>query len=328
MKSTTAQNPIISSDDINRLVKLQYGLREAKCRLYRKTLNSIYLIENTSLKYVFKLYNVGNTILGELKAEIELLQVLDSKGVRVAASIRDRHGEHIQLITRSTESYYGVLFTFARGKTYYNLNDEQVVIFATELARMHIITEGLQLNNEKKEYNLDTLLKSPLEKILTSFNNNIEDFTWLQQITALVGNKLIQLLRYQMSYGYCHFDLLPINFHFDEQGNITIFDFELAGRGYLINDLVSFYSHYFLLIMFNQGTKEEADRALFLLVKYYTKVKPITAIELEAFPYFGFAFWIFHLSHEHSMYDLSLGPNYIKQRLTIIKTWADWYLKF
>ena len=257
-----------------------------------------------------------------------MLAILQLNAVRVAAAIPDQTGAYIQFLEHLSGICYGVLYVYAPGKTHYYLDEKQVATFAKELGKMHNVTAGLQLNSKKKEYNLDTLFTYPFAKLIVACKSSDEDLTWLNETSALVRNNLAQFFQYNMSYGYCHYDLLPTNFHYDEDGQIMFFDFELSGRGHLINDLVSFYCHYFLLIMHNQGTREEADRALFLLVKNYTKIRPISSIEMGAFPYFGFAFWIFHLSHEYIKNDFVLEPEYLKQRLLIIRTWVNWFLQF
>jgi len=328
MKTVTAGRPIISIQDIQSLVEERYTVEKFACKLYRSTFNYIYLLENSTSKYIFKIRHADSTDLEELKAEIELLAILQLNAVRVAAAIADNTGVYIQYLEHSSGICYGVLYVYAPGITHYYLDEKQVATFAKELAKMHNITAGLQLNSKKKEYNLDTLFTYPLAKIIVACTGIYEDLTWLNEMSALARDKLAQFFQDNMSYGYCHFDLLPTNFHFDEDGQIMFYDFELSGKGHLINDLVSFYSHYFLLIIHNQGTREEADRAFFLLVKNYTKIRPITSIEMGAFPYLGFAFWIFHLSHEYVKNNFVLEPEYLKQRLLIIKTWVNWYLQF
>lgn len=144
--------------------------------------------------------------------------------------------------------------------------------------------------------------------------------------------KLKQLDTSQFSYGYCHYDFFPKNFHLDESNQITFFDFDFAGKGFLINDLLSFYIHYFLEVTYNKISREAGDRSFAVFLKSYRQTRKISAAEMEALPYLGFAFWIFYMGFHYENFDdwsnIFFTTKFIKDRVALIKKWMDFDAEF
>jgi Ser/Thr protein kinase RdoA (MazF antagonist) len=136
----------------------------------------------------------------------------------------------------------------------------------------------------------------------------------------------------EFSYGYCHYDLLAKNFHFDDQDGITFFDFDWCGKGWLVNDLMTFYVHYFFHVHFGRITQEEADRAFGIAVAGYRQQRAITDEEIAAIPYMGMMFWIFGLGFYEENYDdfsnAFLTPRFLRDRTALIRKWEECYCRF
>ncbi|HKG05375.1 MAG TPA: phosphotransferase, partial [Pedobacter sp.] len=169
----------------------------------------------------------------------------------------------------------------------------------------------------------------PLIRIKPAFAGLETEYTYLLEISETVITKLTSLDPDAFGYGYCHYDFLPKNFHFSEQDEITFFDFDFAGKGYLINDLASFYAHYFLMVLHGKMTQEAADRAFSVFVAGYRSIRPISQSELDAIPYFGFAWWIFYFGFHYDNFEdwsnFFFGPRFIKERVELIRKWCDYH---
>ncbi|MET1055805.1 MAG: phosphotransferase [Pedobacter sp.] len=327
METTKAQYTIISDHNLQQIIQDTYGITPINCLLLMNELSEVYMIETKSLKYILKIYSAMHTNPEEVSAEIELLNCLHEGGVSVSYPIKNNKGSDIIFFESQKGSAFGVLYSCAPGQVSYYMNEEQVAAVAREIASMHNITARLQLKHKRRPLSIDNLLFNSLEKIKTAFADLHEDYNYLIRLSERIKMKLMDIDLDQCSYGYCHYDLLPHNFHFDEHGHVTFFDFELCGEGYLINDLVSFYAHYFLQLMHSRITHEEANRAFFLLIKNYTKVRPLTSIEIEVFPYFGFAFWIYHIAFDYKHFADRSHPGYLQDQVSYIRKWTEWYLQ-
>ena len=159
-----------------------------------------------------------------------------------------------------------------------------------------------------------------------------EEFEYLTNIADKVAKKFEEFDTSTFSYGYCHYDFLPKNFHFDEKGKITFFDFDFAGEGYLINDLMTFLNHYFFHQLNNLITKAQAEKDFGTFLKAYQEVRPLTDEEVKAIPYLGITFHIFFLKFFYDNYDdwsnVFLTPRYTKHRVGLIKKWVELYCNF
>jgi len=324
------QYSTLSAGALKDFLSDKYNLKNASCRLLIHNVSDTYLLEDPQSKYIFKIYRDLHRKLPEIKAEVELLNILQERGVKVSFPLVDVNGDQIQSFDAAEGTRYGVLFSYAKGKPVYAMSDQQLELVGQEMARLHQVTCGIELHYPRKEYNLDTLLIKPLALIKPAFEDLEDEYEYLVNASKKVSDGLMNISAEKFSYGYCHYDFLPKNFHFDGEKGLTFFDFDFVGRGYLINDISSFYVHFFLEVLHGKISQEEADRSFCVFIKAYRKVRELRDEELEAIPYFGFAFWVFYLGfHFENFEDCSsqiFGPKYIKGVVGFLKKWMEWYV--
>ncbi|MDB5147024.1 MAG: hypothetical protein JWQ57_1044 [Mucilaginibacter sp.] len=322
-----AQYSTLSSTALKNNLQESYGLNDITCRLLIRNVSDTYILENKTSKYIFKIYRDAHRKIEEIEGEVELLNILKESGAKVSYPIKDVNGNQIRAFNAAEGIRHGVLFSFAPGSVVYDMSDEQLDNVGKEMAIIHNITSGLDLNFTRKEYTLINTIIEPLKTLQSAFIGLDEEYAWLNNKAEVVMRKFQQFDLQQFSYGYCHYDFFPKNFHFTVDGDITFFDFDFAGKGYLAYDITSFYIHYFLESNFNKITREEADRAFKIFVASYRKVRHLADQELDAIPYLGFAFWVFYLGFQYENFDdwsnTFFGPKFIKDRVTLIKKWLD-----
>jgi Ser/Thr protein kinase RdoA (MazF antagonist) len=326
-----AQYSTLSSKALNIFLAEKYNLKDTSCRLLIHNVSDTYILENSTDKYIFKIYRDNHRKLEEIKAEVELLNLIHRDGGSVAHPIKDVNGVKIQSFNAVEGTRYGVLFTYALGKVVPIMSDEQLATVGMEMAKLHNITAGIALQNPRKEYSIETMLLRPLEVFAPAFEELPEEYSFLKENVHQIAKKIATLDLKNFSYGYCQYDFLPKNFHFAEDGTLTFFDFDFAGQGHLINDISSFYIHYFLEVYGGKITQQEADKSFAVFVENYKKFRSLSDDELAAIPYFGFAFWIFYLGFQYENYDdwssIFFNSNYLKHRTALIKKWTEWYVK-
>lgn len=326
MKIIQKYDSLLSSDVLEDILQENYGFYQMNCRLLVHSISDIYILENELSKYIFKVYQDKHIKLEQIKGEVELLNILHQRKAKTSYPIADKKGKQIQIFNTDEGLYYGVLYSYAQGKVCFDMSDQQLATVGKEMAAIHNITSGLKLKHQREELNFNTLLLEPIRKIKPAFRELEDEYNYLRETTTMVMNKLEQLDLSSFSYGYCHYDLLPVNFHFEDNGNITFFDFGNAGKGYLINDLISVYAHYFLQIMLGKIGQNEANYAFLVLIRNYCKIRPLFDTELKGFPYFGFAFWLYYIAFDYEHFDDRSGTDYLRQQTGWIKNWVDWYI--
>jgi len=326
------QYSTLSSAALKDHLEKQFGFSGMRCRLLVRNVSDTYIFEGDSGKFVFKIYRDNHRQLGQIRAEVELLNTLHAKGAQVAYPIADLQGSYIQSFQAAEGIRNGVLFYFAPGKVVLVPNDEQLRIIGREIARMHIVMAEVQLQDERPVYDAYTTLYRPLEIIRKRFEELPEEYTWLCEIAKRTEAKLNSLPVGEFSYGYCHYDLLAKNFHFDSQDRITFFDFDWCGKAWLVNDLMTFFVTYFLQINMGRITQEEADKAFSVCIEGYREERQLSREEIEAIPYAGIMFWIFALGfYEDNFDDFSntfLSTRFLKERTALIRKWVESYCKF
>lgn len=333
MEIFPTQYSVLSSLALGLRLERSYGLTDLYCKLLIHNVSDTYLAENGNSKYIFKIYRDSHRKKEEILAETELLLLLKEQGVRVAFPIADLQGNYLQSFHAAEGTRYGVLFSFARGKVIPDLKKEHLTAIGVEMARFHEVSSKAELSEQRKEYTIENLLTGPLRTIKPAFTDELQqEYEWLAEMTEQTAAVLRELDLSRFSYGYCHYDFLPKNFHFDELGQLTFFDFDFAGKGLLVNDLASFYIHFFLEVYTGKITAEQAEEQFGIFIAAYRTIRPVSDEEMNAIPYFGFAFWIFYFGfHYENFEDWSnffFGPKFIRERVKLIKTWTEWYCKF
>jgi Ser/Thr protein kinase RdoA (MazF antagonist) len=328
-----AQYSTLSSSALQAYLINFYQLpADFKCRLLIRNVSDTYLLENDDDKYIFKIYRNAHRKLEEIKAEVELLNALKANGNAVSYPIRDQRDQQIQQFQAAEGQRNGVLFSFAEGEVVYDLNEIQLLTLGRDTAKLHQTTSVVRLAHPRPFFNFQTTLIDPLATLELHLKAMPDELSYLKDIANRVIKKFESFNTDSFSTGYCHYDLFPKNFHFDENGKITFFDFDFAGHGYLINDLMSFLNHYFFHQLNNAITKEQADLDFEIFLKAYQEVRPLTADEIEAIPYLGICFHIFFLKFFYDNFDdwsnLFLTPKYTKHRIDLIRKWEALYCNF
>ncbi|QEM09695.1 phosphotransferase enzyme family protein [Mucilaginibacter rubeus] len=326
MEIFPTQYSTLSSKALNVKLQERYGLSNTTCRLLIRNVSDTYVIENTTEKYIFKIYRDAHRKLEEIRGEVELLNTLFQRGAKVSRPVPDKNGDTIQAFNAAEGTRYGVLFSWAQGSVVYAISDDQLETVGREMATVHHITSSIELSHHRQQYSIETLFVNPLKILEPAFAGLEEDYAYLKQTAAEVIERCNQFDG-SFSYGYCHFDFMPKNFHFTSDNEITFFDFDFVGKGLLAYDIASFFVHYFLEFTYGKITEKEARDAFRIFVDSYRKVRPLSNEEIAAIPYLGFGFWLFYFGFQCENFDdwsnLFWGPKFMKDRVVLIKKWMD-----
>lgn len=326
------QYSTLSSCALNEHIQRKYGLENTSCKLLLRGVSDTYQLEGDNCKYIFKVYRRPHRSLVEIEGEVELLNSLKKNGAKVAFPLTDLKGSQIQEFHAAEGKRCGILFSFAKGKVIYNLTADQLKIIGREMAFTHNITSCIQLRNERKAHDLHNNLLSPMKVVEPAFKEYPEGYGYLQSIAGKVLEKMESINTTSFNYGYCHYDYLPKNFHFDENNQLTVFDFDFAGKGLLANDLMSFKMHYFFHTIIKGMEREEANTHFNTFVEGYREVRPISEEELGLIPYLGMMYWTFYLGFQYEHYEdwsnTFFNIQHLYKWIDWMKKWEELYCKF
>ncbi len=330
MHTFPAQYSTLSAVALNDYIAATYGLPGLFCKLLLHGVSDTYLLTKDGAPvYIFKVYRHSHRDTNGIHGELELLNTLHANNVKAAYPVTDLQGRQLQHFNAAEGPRYGVLFDYAKGSNVYDFSDAQLKEIGREMARFHKISAAITLQHERETYDLQRLLLQPVQTLAPAFKDYPEGYTYLTTTANQIMQKLEALVTPDFTTGYCHYDFLPKNFHFDEQDNITFFDFDFAGKGWLANDVASFFIHFFIHTVHQKITQQEADRSLAVFLDAYREVQPFSAAEAAAVPYLGFIFWVFYLGFQYEHRDdwsnYFFNTRYLQERVGVLKKYNAMY---
>ena len=315
----------LSAPALGAFIEQQYGFSAVQCRYKLRGVSDTYHVQSEAGEFILKIFRSIHRNEEELLGEIALLEYLVQNYIQVAAPVKDMSGKTLQSFQAIEGIRHGILYRFASGAPIIEQNDEQITQSAQYLARLHQKTEKLELLYNRKAYTLNTLLHEPIHAIKPAYEyfNLMDIYHQLESIAAKQLKALETLKTSAFSEGYCHYDFMPKNWHHNQQGAITLFDFDFAGYGWLMNDIASYAIYLSLLTPY----KEDAQRRLQLFVDAYTKIRPLQPGELKALPQLGFLFILFYLKYQYENFEdhtnIYFGPRFLRERMKQIEYYLN-----
>jgi Ser/Thr protein kinase RdoA (MazF antagonist) len=294
-------------------VEEKYDLKNVCYNLLPAGVNDTYLVESDQGKYILRGYRPSHRSLLQIQEEVNLLLVLKQHDVSVSYPVPDLSRNFVQHIRESEINKHFVLFNYAPGFSVKLLNHEQLQNLGREMAKFHTVSSHMKVGGSRWCFDFDTTLSRPLELLKPYFADNMKDYSWLQESALRSQSVLSQFDISEFSKGYCHFDFLPKNFHF-ENDRITFFDFDFMGSGWLINDIMSFWQHLILDVYTKRMSLEEAKNSYAaFLISYYNN-RPFSEAELQTVPYLSLGFWLFYMGFHttHENFYRFLQPEHLK----------------
>lgn len=325
----TASYSTLGEAALAAFITTNYDMPGAKCKFLVRGVSDTYLVTADSIRYIFRVYRCEQRTLTQVQAEAELLIALNNKNVPVSYPIAATDGSYAQKLQAPEGERYAMLFTYAVGKAINMPGTGQLQHLGRAMAGFHNVSSTIQLSDKRWTFDIETTLTGPLEAIKFAFEQEQESYNLLTQIAGTAREKLVAFDSTNFTMGYCHFDFLPKNFHFDGD-KVTLFDFDFFGYGWLVNDIMTFWIHLCWEVLFGRVTENQADNAFAVFIAAYRSIRPVSGTELSAIPYLAPGFWLFYLGFypTHDQFYPLLQPAALKMRVDFIcrmeeKYWND-----
>jgi len=308
------------------LVSEKYNIGSVECQFLVRGVGDTYLVGDS--RYVLRVYRGSQRSLEQVQAEMELLMASRQADVPVSYPIADREGGLIQTLDAVEGTRYAVLFTYAPGSPAAVLTEQQLQLLGRQMARFHNVSSTIRLSATRWNFDMETTIDRPLAMVENAFASDPEAYAWLQSTATRVKERLASMDSRAFSSGYCHYDFLPKNFHFDGEETLTFFDFDFFGYGWLVNDIMTFWEHLCLDVHFGRMEQEAADRAFAVFVAAYREVRSLSDAELAAVPYLSFGWWLFYMGFytTHDQFFPFLQPAMLKLRTGLMRRLMERYI--
>ena len=322
MKYAPASSSTISTTFLESVIDKKYSLvRYSKCEIIRLGINHTYLINVGKEKLILRVYVKEWRSQQEIQAELELLLFLKENNISVSYPIPDKNGKYIQPINAIEGERHAVLFSFAEGETIRNPSEEIYFSLGEMMAKIHQVT--IHKTIPRKTYNAQTLVGWADQTLQDFFSEPSEELNYVDRALKIISKKFNEVDSIFLRQGVVHLDIWSDNFKIKNSRDITLFDFDNCGNGWLFLDLA-----YTIMIMF----KDEPDKEIFKkkLERFYNGYGSITSItdqEKELIPYGGLAIWLYYSGiHAQRFDDFSnqfFSKKFLKAWLGVVDKWMN-----
>jgi Ser/Thr protein kinase RdoA (MazF antagonist) len=240
-KEFPVTNSTLSATKLGELLQHKYNLSEnTECKLFRAGMNHVYIVTDNNTKYVLRVYTFDWKTKKEIAEEVRLLIHLNENKTPVSFPIADNLNEYIQELNAPEGLRFAVLFSFAEGIKSAKFTAETSFCIGQALAKVHIATDNFALNRIK--YDNEVLLIDSVKRTREFFTKETEETIFLEKMAHFLQKEFNTVDKEQIRFGAVHLDVWFDNMHFNEDNNVTLFDFDFCGNGWLCLD-ISYFSY-------------------------------------------------------------------------------------
>ncbi|MDO3625030.1 phosphotransferase [Mucilaginibacter sp. BT774] len=317
MKIFPVTNSTLSATQLGLFLQDKYKLDEhTSCDLLKTGINHSYLLTSGADKYVFRVYSLNWRSEKEIEEEIGLLNLLKENGIPVSYPIADANGSYIQEFAAPEGKRYGVMFSFARGEKLLNFPTDVHYKIGGIMAEIHRLTLGLHL--DRVTYSPDVILVDSFEHLKRFTSADTNEMAFMTSAQKYLLSELEQADVSQIRKGAVHLDIWFDNLSIDENGEVTLFDFDFCGNGWLCYDI----AYYILQINSTEKDGDECRLKTEAFLDGYESITKITDEEKRLLPMLGVSLYFFYLGIQCQRFDnwsnTFLSETYLKRFINLL----------
>lgn len=316
-------NSTLSAAKLCEVIQNKYNLSESTdCKLFRAAMNHLYIVADGAEKYVFRVYTQDWRTKSEIDEELRLLLHLKNSAASISYPITDLSGELVQEFDAPEGKRYGVLFSYAKGSKTAKFSSDTSFFIGKELAKVHKAAEQFTLN--RVNYNTQTLLDESLVRTKLFFKDTSDEIHFLESLSIFLKTKFNNVNEKELRSGAVHLDVWFDNMHIDENNEVTFFDFDFCGNGWLCFDISYFLYQLFLTNLNENDYSVKAENFL----KGYESETYLSEEEKKLLPYLCLAVMIYYISIQCDRFEhwtnIFLNEDHLKRFVNNLKRWITY----
>jgi Ser/Thr protein kinase RdoA (MazF antagonist) len=214
---------------------------------------------------------------------------LRDDNIGVSYAIADSSGNYIRKLQAPEGERMGVLFSFALGEKSFNPSVEANFRIGEMMARIHQRTLNLKL--QRIDYNSETLLVKSFEKFKSYLAVDSDEMKFVLGSQQYLLNEFKNADLSKIRRGAVHLDIWADNLHVDADNNITLFDFDFCGNGWLCYDI----AFNFIMLFSMESNELEYQKKTESFLKGYESILVISDEEKRMLPAVAASICFFYL---------------------------------
>ncbi|MCQ6960198.1 phosphotransferase [Mucilaginibacter aquariorum] len=317
MEIFPVSNSTLSAENVGLLLQHRYDLStSAICKLLKTGINHSYSITDGDRKYVFRIYSLNWRKTEEISEEIRLLNLLRDSSIPVSYPIIDNLGNYIHEL-KAPEGYrYGVLFSYAEGEKMLNFPADLHYKVGEIMAQLHKVTNEIEL--QRVNYTPQVILQDSFERLKQFLPADTDEMIWMASTQKYLLGELEKANTEELRTGAVHLDIWFDNLHITKKGDITFFDFDFCGNGWLCYDI----AYYILQLYSTEKVETERDEKIKSFLDGYESINKINSEEKRLLPVLGVSLYFFYLGIQCQRFDswsnVFLNETYLKRFINLL----------
>lgn len=208
------------------------------------------------------------------------------------------------------------MFSYAQGHKIQIYSEEAHFEIGKLMAQIHRQTKNLE--QKRITYTSDILLNQSLNNIRQFLSDDTDEMLFLIRTQSLLEKELLNSDTHLLRKGIVHLDIWFDNLNISDNNEITLFDFDFCGNGWLCLDIA-----YYIMQLHNTE-KDESERAVKMKAFYsgYETVEKISDEEKRLIPMLGVCLYYFYLGVQCKRFDnwsnTFLNDVYLKKYITVL----------
>jgi Ser/Thr protein kinase RdoA (MazF antagonist) len=297
---------------------------QIECRILKTGISDTYLIVTPDKRYIFRVYSFQWRTSTEISEELRLLEHLRANGISVSYPVADLDNTLIHTFQAPEGERFGVLFSFAEGEKVLHFDAETHYRVGKLMAEMHLLTKDFALR--RVTYTEKELLIDSLRQLGKFLPGDTEEMQYMKTVQEYLVCELQNADQAQVRNGAVHLDLWFDNMNVTPDGDITFFDFDFCGNGWLCLDMA------YYMLQIHSTEKDDAERELKTtrFLQGYESVTPVSEEEKRLIPMLGICLYFFYLGIQSQRYDnwsnVFLNEIYLKRFINLLlKKYFDYH---
>ncbi len=266
-------------------------------------LHDNYHVECDNTPYILRLYRNEWRTRTEALFELELLDYLRARSSPVAAPVLTKEGQLYFIVPDAQGERVAALFTYAKGYPVVRPISEQVSSkFGQVIGQLHESSAQFVCSQQRPLLDLPYLLDESLAAIEEFVD--VQGMDYLRTIQSRLQRVIPELPRDAPAWGICMGDVNLNNFHINDDGDITLFDFDQCGFGFRAFEIGKFAS--------SLPRDSQKMSLLNAFLAGYRQVRGLTEQELSAIPWYEVVsvVWVMAI---HARNSARIGQKYLSK---------------
>lgn len=298
MQTFPVSSSILNGEALGAFLCKKYDLSpDCTCQLIKAGINHTYFVKDQSRKWIFRVYSLNWRSRLEIAEEIRLLTALRDAQIPVSHPIPDADGEYVQTLVAPEGERFGVLFSYAEGEKLHQFSPETHYEIGAIMARLHQVAQNFKL--ERVTYSPEVLLVNSTAQFLPFLPPDCAETDFIKSTQKYLLDYLADIQVQELRTGAVHLDIWFDNLNVSKSGEVTIFDFDFCGNGWLCLDV----AYYVLQVHSVERDKPECLPKVQSFIRGYESVTPLSTEEKRVLPMLGVCLYFFYLGIQSQRFE-------------------------